>query len=414
MPRAEAWTDRSERPAPWRSSTVLFCVLFLVAIGAGWAMTRLIWKAPSQPVTDADYVAVVAQLYQSDHNAAIARDRLALFGSPDQLVQDALTNASAHPLKEPTDQAALTALATALGTAPVASDPGNASATASAGSAPAAAGGAGAEQPSWVGPIIAFLLALALGGVVLFRTAGLSLSFLKLPGLPFPRLSALPTFRRASGPSDLAADDEDALYRPPAPGQPIGGARSAEGEDDEESEAGPGVAVAMARDGRALVARRPIARPQPVRSVEAPVFQSVYRRGDDPFDEIHPILDPDSGALVGACGLNATLKRDTLNGPRYYGFTAWVQDYVRDEQLFAAGLVTPGAVDQARDEIDAWVKRGQVDIVLPLERGAIAEIGDASLGLSLTILNLELGRDGDHPIGDVAQLTVRFEVQIGA
>ena len=121
-----------------------------------------------------------------------------------------------------------------------------------------------------------------------------------------------------------------------------------------------------------------------------------------------------SGALVGACGLNGTLKRDTPKGPRYYGFTAWVQDYVRDEQLFAAGLVTPGAVNHARDEIDNWVKRGQVDVVLPLERGATAEIGDANLGLSLTILGVELGRDGDHPIGDVAQLTVRFEVQLGS
>ncbi len=416
MPRAAAWTERSERPAPWRSSTVLFCVLFVVAIGAGWAMTRLIWKAPSQPVTDADYVAVVAQLYQSDHNAAIARDRLALFGSPDQLVQDTLKNASAHPLKEPTDQAALTALATALGTTTPASATGSASpAMASAASAQPAAGGADADQPSWVGPIIAFLLALALGGVVLFRTAGISLSFLKLPALPFPRLPNLSALRRASGPTDLTADDEDdAPYRPPASAQPIERARSADVEDDEESGAGPGVAVATARDDRALVALRPLARPQPVRSVEPPVFQSVYRRGDDPFDEIHPILDPESGALVGACGLNGTLKRDTPKGPRYYGFTAWVQNYVRDEQLFAAGLVTPGAVNHARDEIDNWVKRGQVDVVLPLERGATAKIGDANLGLSLTILGVELGRDGDHPIGDVAQLTVRFEVQIGS
>jgi hypothetical protein len=431
MARQAATLSRpASRSATWREPTrgggwrqlnqpiIWYAVLFLVAVAISWTAARLIWRAPSQPVSSADYVAVVAQMYQHDHNLTIARERLALFGDPNQLAQTAVQASRQGSLKTPADQTAVQALAQALTN-------GAGAAGSTAGPATPASSAAGTatgdgDQPSWIGPVLAFVLALALGGVVLFRTAGLSLANLQLPSLAFPR-GAEPTTEaepaRPTRPNNSLPPRRP--YRPVT--NDVANPEPLDDDDPFDEDGAEGVRF-VTDNGRASAAPverlesptgtrvpRPTARPA-TRSGEALVFQSTYRRGDDPFDEIHPVLDPTSGSLVAACGLNSTLKYDSGKTARWYAFTAWVQDYARDEQLFATGLVAPGAIDAQQEEIDTWVERGQVDVVLPAERGATTRVGDDDLSATITVVNVEYGREGRGQAADIAQLTVKFEV----
>ena len=380
----------------------LMAGIFLLGIALGWLATRPFVGGASQPVTLSEYTTVVALLYQRDHNANLANERLGLYGTPADLARSA---ASDPKITSASDQAAVTSLSSALsGTVaatPAASDQSVPSASTSQSAAPTS------DRSSWVGPVIAFVVALVLGAIVLLRTAGLSTASLGISSLGLGGLSG--GARRSTRPnradsarsslfaSNLADDLPTSSSERPASstrsGRPILETRPL----DRRPTAGRAV-DSRASDSRAVTARGRI-----------PSFSSSYRIGDDPYDEIHPITDPTTGSLIAACGLSTAVKHPG-RGSQYFAFTAWLQNYADDERLNAAGLIAPGAEEFAQDQIQSWVRGGQIDAIVPIEKNMQAEIGSGNLSATVTILDAEFGDEPGAPRSYVRKLVVRFDV----
>jgi hypothetical protein len=396
---------------------ILLSLAFVVGTGIGWAATRPFAATASQRVSDLDYVAVVAQLFQRDHNEEVARERLALLGSPTILIEQSLKDAQSGKLKDQSDRLAVESLAKVLAPSssagtnsanPVATAPqsGQLAPTPVSNAATRSSGSTSTGQASLLGPVAAFILAFALGMIVLLRTAGLSLPLVGAlsAGLAKARLSegtrgssrSIATLRTGTPPlrrvrhldarlGDVALEENVAA-------------------DDDESveERTP------ARSGRrsaTMLQSRPS-----VRTARRVSFQSSYRLGDEPYDEIHPITDPATGTLVAACGLSSALKLESTTAPRYYAFTAWVQDYLSGEQLQAVGLVPRWALDAEGMRIDEWVREGQVEEVLPVHRGTATELKTDTLTTEVSIVDAEFGGSSE-PDDHFTRLTVRFDVR---
>lgn len=395
---------------------ILLGLAFLLGTGLGWVVTRPFAGTSSGPVTNADYVSVVAQLFQRDHNQEVARERLALLGSPTVLVEQTLQDVKAGKVKSQSDQAAVAALAQALSPSTSASVTTSSSASTGSSAVQGAATPVSSDQSStastssgqssWLGPVVAFILAFALGVIVLLRTAGLSLSSLPVLGGLTRGLARPRATERPSRPRPLVASGhtETTSFR-----RARGVAESKRFEPIVEEE---GAAVLeepfLARtNGRTATLLKP--RMTAVQTGRRLSFESLYRLGDEPYDEIHPITDPTSGALVAACGLSSALAIDSGASSRYYAFTAWVQDYVSGEQLRAVGLVTPSAMDRARAQIDEWVRDGQVDEVLPVRNGVTTELATDTIATAVTVADVDRAESGganEH----FTRLSVRFEV----
>lgn len=401
---------------------ILLALAFVVGAGLGWVISRPFAHSSASPVSDVDYVAVVAQLFERDHNEAIARERLALLGSPSTLVQQALAAAQSGKLKDPSDQAALRALAQAIApgaaadaasssTTQQSSPPGpRVVATPASGLAPTPSA---EEHGSLLGPILAFLLAFSLGALVLLRTAGLSLPLRRLsPSWPGGRPPIRSTGPESPPPS---AGFAGSAASGPTPLRRLRHLSTAsvpeEAEIDLAVEEAP-AAAARPQPAGARTATLTRSRPAVVRPTRRLSFQSSYRRGDDPFDEIHPITDPSTGALVAACGLSAALRHEGAVLSHYYAFTAWVQDYVSGEELRAVGLVTPAALHTESTRIEEWVRDGAIDDVLAAEPGASAELRTDTVAATVTVVAVDHGRDADETTA-FAGLTVHFDVCCG-
>ncbi len=388
---------------------ILLGLTFLVGTGLGWAATRPFAGTASPRIANVDYVAVVAQLFQRDHNEEIARERLALLGPPTALVEQALREANAGKVRDQSDRAALVALAqalapTAAGATPAAStpSPGRPTVTAPDTAAVPSASTTGGHS-SLLGPLVAFLLAFALGVVVLVRTAGLSLSSVGV---------------RSGSSRDRAAERSARSRQPVATlrtgAPPVVSPRSVQAgrdevaplEDDEVSE--NDVPVRATGRSATLVQARTVARA--ARTVS---FQSTYHLGDEPYDEIHPITDPSTGTLVAACGLSSALKLASSTPPRYYAFTAWVQDYLSDEQLRAVGLVSRGALEGESAHVDAWAQEGQLEQVLSVQAGSMTRLKTETLTTDIRVEEADFGKSGVAATY-FSRLTVRFEVHWNA
>lgn len=391
---------------------ILLGLAFLLGTGIGWVVTRPFAGQSSQSVANADYVAVVAQLFQRDHNEEVARERLALLGSPPALVEQAVQDAQSGKVKSQADRTAVEALAQVLAPSSVAATPsGDVAAVGQARQAAATPitsdhAPAPSGQSSWVGPVVAFILAFALGAVVLLRTAGLSLPSVGVlgglaGGLAKPRLPERPTRPRPAV-ATLQTGDVPVRRVRNLGSVPRGG--PAIEDDGDEPVAEPLPARPGSRTATLLKPR--VSTAPPARRLS---FESCYRLGDEPYDEIHPITDPSTGALVAACGLSSALKHDGPAASRYYAFTAWVQDYVSGEQLRAVGLVTPRALERERGRIDEWVREGQVDEVLPVRDGGTTELAADTITTSITVTDVD--HDGGASSDYFTRLTVRFEVR---
>src|SRR5579872_2826198 len=114
LPRAEQWPQGLAYRLPTSRPFILVGAIFAFGLVLGWLLTRPFAATPPQTASEADYVAVVAQLYSQDHNLGLARERLALFGTPESLAQQAAQSAAAGQLKESSDSAPIQALAQAL------------------------------------------------------------------------------------------------------------------------------------------------------------------------------------------------------------------------------------------------------------------------------------------------------------
>jgi hypothetical protein len=393
--RAEQWPGSVNYRLPVARSGVLLAVLFAVGVGLGLVASRP-WASPTaQSVTETDYVGIVAQLFAQDHNTTIARERLAVYGSPAAMLGRALQAAQSGDPRNAADRTAIQALAQAL--SPSAADP-IAATSAESSAAPAAAATTPDEHVSWVGPLAAFLLAFALGALVLLRTAGLTVP---LPALPARRASGA---RPREAREDLAVNGRQ-TYSPATLSRSQAVEVTTRPREEEREVVRPREPSRAAEPREASRARTTVRRPARLLT-----FQSCYSDGDEQFDEIYPITDPTTGTLVAACGLNAALKCDPTGAGRYVAFTAWLQDYANGDELSAIGLVAPGASEAARPAIDDWVRSGQIDGVLSVQTGTTTEIQTGDHRATVTVLDVAFG---DEPAGASKyfdQLTVRFEI----
>ena len=399
---------------------LLLGLAFVVGTGIGWVATRP-FAPSSHQVTTADYVTVVAQLFQRDHNEEVARERLALLGSPSVLVEEALRETRAGKVQDPSDRDALQSLAQAVAPSAVATTSASKAAstdqTTTATTAPNSVNGAPSsdDRGSWLGPIIAFLSAFALGTLVLLRTAGLSVP---LPGISRGLSGGLTKARlpeRKTSSRHVAAT----LRTGPTPIRRArnldvshSGETAIDDDEDDDSDRetieAPVVERSVARNATLVRPRPAVARPANVLS-----FQSCYRLGDDPYDEIHPITDPTTGALVAACGLSASLKLDSSTDARYDGFTAWLQDYVSGQELRSVGLVTRWGYEANSARIDRWVRDGEIEEVIPVHPGSTASLQTGTVTTEITVTEVAHG-DGDASGKFFAGLTVRFDVRWAA
>jgi hypothetical protein len=395
-----AESESQTRRFPSNGKWFVLGALFVVGVALGWGATRLLPGSSAQRISASEYTAVVAQLFQLDHNTGIARERLALIGSPTDLAAEAARSAQAGTLVLPGDRSAIDALVGALNGTPVATGNGSDTIpTATSDTLPTAQ--PTSERTSWLGPVLAFILAFSLGLVVLLRTAGLSFGFLRMPWLA-RFVGVKERLSRIRGSALPGRWDPGA---PRHAGVSISEARL--DDDDDDADFGDDASEPALSPVPHTFSRAPS---RASRKNGSTTYQSVYRMGDDPFDEVHPISDQASGGLVAACGLSAALKFDHQRAGGYYAFTAWVQDYGNSEDLHAAGLVAPGAPDAARGQIENWVRSGQIDTVLSLEPGATTLIGSPDLAATITIVDIEFGLSGEVEDSYVTGMTVKFEV----
>jgi|GEM_PF-6350661 len=394
-------------PGSLSRGLALMAGIFLLGLALGWLVTRPFAGGSGQPISLSEYSTVVALLYQRDHNVNLAQERLGLYGTPADLARAA---ASDPKITSATDQTAVSSLVQAL-TGSVAATPaaGDQSASTASSAQTTQSGQSAAAtsgHSSWIGPVVAFVVALILGAVVLLRTAGLSAASLGVSSLGLGHLGG--SGRRPTRPSRMEASRSSSFGTNPSDDYPV------------SSSDRP---ASSTRSGRPILETRPIERrAAPARSPEPrvsetrgsargriPSFSSSYRIGDDPYDEIHPITDPVTGTLIAACGLSTAVKRPG-RGSQYFAFTAWLQNYADDERLNAAGLIAPGAEDLAQDQIQGWVRGGQIDAIVPIEKNMQAEIGSGNLRATVTILDAEFGDEPGAPRSYVRKLVVRFDV----
>src|SRR5690348_12546130 len=87
------WLDALSEPSSLGRRAALLAGLFVLGLALGWLVTQPFVGRSSQPITMSEYSTVVALLYQRDHNLDLAKERLALFGAPADLVTAATQDA---------------------------------------------------------------------------------------------------------------------------------------------------------------------------------------------------------------------------------------------------------------------------------------------------------------------------------
>src|SRR5207244_3123706 len=100
LTRAEQWPRPMSYRLPVVRSGLLLAILFAVGVGLGLLASRPLAGADPQTVTEVDYVSIVAQLFVRDQNAGIARERLAMHGSPASLIDQAIRVSQSGGLKD--------------------------------------------------------------------------------------------------------------------------------------------------------------------------------------------------------------------------------------------------------------------------------------------------------------------------
>ena len=131
--------------------------------------------------------------------------------------------------------------------------------------------------------------------------------------------------------------------------------------------------------------------------------------GDDPYDEIHPIVDRETGVLLGACGLSASKWLEPAGSGKFYAFTAWLHDYVSDQELRSVGIVSRWALDQGRNLTEEWLQSGAVDDIVEAKNGGITRLETGSLAGNVTI-NESHYNNGTPAQSHFSRLSIRFEI----
>jgi hypothetical protein len=358
-------------------TTVTVVAALLIGFAIGSAIYGLSANRGAPRVGDAEYVLMVADLYDHEKSVYNARERLAQLGrSPVELAEEA---ADAYARQQPEarrDVDALRQLATALRQAEVAGE-----------ARPGVPAGTMA-----VVVLIALSIALGAGAAWLWKraeTRGGRLPYVRRGGDAEPESQAAPR-RFGKLASALATT--------------VGRGANGAGASPRRN----GRAATAAPVDEPVAAAAPRRRPSPASvAVERPSYESTYTLGDDPFDSIHPIHDA-AGDLIGACGLSATEPSDRPG--RYFGFTAWLQDYSTGNELSALGLVTRSGQIARSAGVNEWMRRGTIDDVLPVEPGAEDRLETSRLTVRVSIIDCEYAPPTTGAPGYFGRLGVRFEL----
>jgi hypothetical protein len=367
---------------------VIGCFLLGVAVAAVISSAATARTAPR--VSDADYVLMVADIFDHEKSVFNARERLLVIGkNPVDLADAAVERAQRDRPDARRDVDSLKQLAQALRQA-----------DAEAGTARAS------NNPGLIG-----LIGLILASVVLAAGAAWIWKQLETRGVGVPRVAAGGTaasrFRESQvwrlGPRQLAA----ALSQ-------VGARRGAvlAPDQDEATEAPPArVRPSRLRSNRsAAPAERPsLRREEPVSAAPVDLFEARYELGEEEYDEVHPIRDA-SGEVIGAVGLSATEPTGDRPG-RFYGFTAWLQAYDGRQEVSAIGLVTRTGQLARSAAIAEWERRGTIDAVETVDRGRQLEISTAGLRARVTIVDFDYAAPSPGSPGYFGYLVVQYEVE---
>lgn len=376
-------TARVSRQAIW----VVGGFLLGIAVAALISSVQTARTAPQ--VSDADYVLMVADLFDREKSVFNARDRLLQIGKdPLDMAEAALERTTRERPENRRDADALRQLAQGL-----------------------RQGEAVQPTRASTGPGFVGLVALILASVVLAAGAAwiwkqLETRGLRAPRIGVPRADRTPLSGGLSGRTLMQRGMAAAMTQ--IGSRRRGGAVADPSEDEAPASRRPETR-ARAGEAEAAVARRQTARHlEPAESSHAvETYEARYAMGDEEYDEIHPILDA-NGDLIGACGLSAT---ESSGRPgRFYGFTAWLQTYGRQNELSAVGLVSRGGQLARSAAIAEWERRGTIDEVRSVERGLRIDLSTQGITAGVTILDFDYAAPAHGSAGYFGRLTVRYEI----
>ena len=356
-------------------TAVTLAAALLIGFAIGSAIYGLSASRGAPRVADAEYVLMVADLYDHEKSVYNARERLAQLGqNPVELAEASAEGYAAQNPEARRDVDALRQLATALRQA----ETENGARTVPAGTMA-------------VVVLVALSILLGAGAAWLWKRA-------ETGGVRLPYLRRGPDAADEADPPPRGFGKfASALATTVGRGAPRGAVRK-------NGRTAPAVPADEIVPVAAQRRRGPTA---PQVAVERPSFETTYTLGDDPFDSIHPIHDA-AGELVGACGLSATEPGDRPS--RYFGFTAWLQDYSASNELSALGLVTRSGQIARSAGVNEWLRRGTIDDILPVEPGAEDQLETSRLSVRISVVDSEYAPPSTGTPGYFGHLTVKFEV----
>jgi hypothetical protein len=402
-----------------RRDFVALAALLLVGLGLGLAAARLVIGEPR--VSQVEYAILAAQVYERDHNLADATDRLQAAGiaEPSRTIAEMARRYPTTTPNQAREARSLGELSKGLGA------PNDIQMIEPK-----------ASQPIWLVTLVVFVFVLLLGGALVFRVLGLRLPCRPARPREAAELSDLATNAAPAG-ARLLGSFRKLWVLTMAPIASLAARRSAA----PTRHAAPGAGSRLRPAGSDPIAQPPI-RPQPAaqpvsrstprwsptteRRTARPTaargqirFRSSYNLGDEPYDEIHPIADPRTKALVGACGVSAAHRLALPHsadldgaGTEYWGFTAWVQDYASEEQpLRAVGLVSHWAYLNCGEEINLWLRSGQIDELREVDTDEQIRLETPNISAVLTVEAFTHG-DGMPTDAYLVDLATQFEVSL--
>ncbi|MCL4458548.1 MAG: hypothetical protein M1136_12195 [Chloroflexi bacterium] len=377
-----------------RQAIVLSSIVFSLSFVLGFLIVAL-WPAPApQGYLNEEYIVLVSNLYDQEKDIGLARERLAVLGEKDMAgAVAALANVYPQLYPQKTaDAASLHQLAAALTQT-------NLAPTSAAGERDVSQEKESALRSDPLSALIraimlfALMCALVITAILSFRSLG----------------DRRPLAVGSSLLAKFVGSRESRSF--------FGGTRKRQGKpwgDRAEQPLSEESGIKLERSAPATrIATRlrtgplPQSRPEKILS-----FQSHYEMGEDPYDEIHPVIDRLSGRVIGACGLSSAAKFGRSSPGRYYAFTAWAHDYLSGESLKSIALVSRWLQSEKPHIFSAWIEKSSVDQVIPVQEKATATLETANLRIDLTILEATYESNEDQTETCFSRLVVKFDTKI--
>ncbi len=371
---------RANLPVSKPSGPVLGLAAVLVAgLFAGLVIGAIWSRIGQEGVPEDAYVVMVSLLYDRERSVPNALDRLALLENGNS-AHSITVLADAYPKAHPeaqTESRAIRQLASALNKDSASSQPTRTP------SGETKSGGGFDGMWLWLGIALLFVSSLGVGGPMVLR----------LVDPTRRRLS--PSFGRKSR---YTLSLESRPQRRPTASPPsirtLNYARQEMARESADDDAPEQVSV--------LSSPRAEFR-----------FQSHYQFGEDPYDEVHPIVDRASGSLIGACGFSSELKMSEENPGRFYAFSVWAHDYVGGDKFKRIGIVSKWAKSKAPPDLVRWAGNGKMNEVVVANPGMRIVLDTGNLHVDVNISSFRYGTESGLPQdGYFASLATAFDVRI--